>query len=234
MNRASERDARLCQDLLQGVIDAEQRSGTQLDGSDDEPSEANLDADGVDEFPGETDARTVSYIQAPVADEYYDVDGAGKYALSSSEEVPEGELVADASGDESIAGEYEGYAGRGDPEQFQPQASCGHAGDSGDCAVETYPQESASDEDDGEGQETGGESWPAPTGTLTSTIPSRAGQSYVLPGGSQSLARIERSPQYQSHLDKNGAPMEPAGAESSIPSRVLHGSSELSRALPQT
>ena len=77
------------------------------------------------------------------------------------------------------------------------------------------------------------ESWPAQNDFMTSVSISRGGRSYVFPGGDRSLARIERSPQYQSQLDKTAAPMESAAGESSIPSRALHESSVPSQPLAQ-
>ena len=78
------------------------------------------------------------------------------------------------------------------------------------------------------------ESWPVVQNDLpTSVSISRGGRSYVFPGGDRSLARIERSPQYQSQLDKTAAPMESAGGESSIPSRAQQESSVPSRPLPR-
>lgn len=60
LNRTCEEDARLCQELLQRVIDEEQRSGSQPSG---EPHEFDEEMNGVSEFADPDDeANTVSYM----------------------------------------------------------------------------------------------------------------------------------------------------------------------------
>ena len=112
LNQACEEDALYCQELLQRVIEEEQRTNTctVMDGVDEQPSE---DGDEASEFPEGTEPHnTVSYIQPPVADEFYEVDGPGRYAFSTSEnedEVGGSMEFQTESGDESIAGEYDNY-----------------------------------------------------------------------------------------------------------------------------
>ena len=189
----------------------------------------------ADEFPGEVEnALTASYGLPPVADEYYDVDGTRKSVLSSSEEgYTEGESVEEGDAEESIAGEYANFSKRVKPGKRQPRAVGGHRGDSGACMAETHPAGSEASGDCGEEEDSGEVMWPVRNGLLTPTIRSRAGQSYVIPGGDRSLATIERSPQCQSLLDKTGALMGPVGAESAIISHKLHCSSSSSASREQ-